>query len=59
MAASTTRRQGRTPGPSSIEGTAAHDEQALRDVWRHSEAAKVDVSMEFDEGKTRVMVRDR
>lgn len=33
-------------------------QEALRNVWRHSEAGKVGVSIEFDDGKTRVMVED-
>jgi len=33
-------------------------QEALRNVWRHSEATKVDVALEFDDEKTTVTVSD-
>lgn len=33
-------------------------QEALRNVWRHSEATKVDVAIEFDDEKTTVTVSD-
>jgi len=33
-------------------------QEALRNVWRHSEATKVDVAIEFDDEKTTVTVND-
>ncbi|MEW6033384.1 MAG: PAS domain S-box protein [Chloroflexota bacterium] len=33
-------------------------QEALRNVWRHSQATQAEVMVEFEEGKTRVVVRD-
>lgn len=33
-------------------------QEALRNVWRHSEATKVDIALEFDDEKTTVTVSD-
>jgi two-component system sensor histidine kinase DegS len=33
-------------------------QEALRNVWRHSQATKAEVIVEFDEGRTRITVKD-
>ena len=33
-------------------------QEALRNVWRHSEATRAEVIIEFDEGKTKIAVKD-
>lgn len=33
-------------------------QEALRNVWRHSQATRAEVSVEFNEGKVRIAVRD-
>ena len=33
-------------------------QEAVRNVWKHAEATKVDVAIEFGDGKTSVMVSD-
>ena len=33
-------------------------QEALRNVWRHSQATKAEITVEFDESKTRITVSD-
>ena len=33
-------------------------QEAMRNVWRHSQATRADISVEFDESKTRITVSD-
>ncbi|MCK4784141.1 MAG: PAS domain S-box protein, partial [Desulfobacteraceae bacterium] len=33
-------------------------QEALRNVWRHSQATKAEITVEFDESKTRIIVSD-
>jgi two-component system sensor histidine kinase DegS len=33
-------------------------QEALRNVWRHSEATKAEITVEFDQSKTRIIIND-
>lgn len=45
--------------PEGIELVLFHiAQEALRNVWRHAQATKADITVEFDEDKTRITITD-